>query len=137
MGAGRGTAAQPCPRQPCSAACGAASDTAGISLLALPGIPRAGGGSEKWEVNIPARVSGRVSALILPRPDTWKQQLSVPKYVSEWEIQEDTEEDREERLSLPVGTRVFHRPLTLPKQQMLRAKTHPELHAWQRFWDKS
>lgn len=129
MGAGRGTAAQPCPRQPCSAA----SDTAGISLLALPGIPQAGGGSEKWEVNIPAQVS----ALILPRPDTWKQQLSVPKYVSEWEIQEDTEEGREERLSLPVGTRVFHRPLTLPKQQMLRAKTHPELHAWQRFWDKS
>lgn len=74
---------------------GCARDTTGISLLALPGIPQAGGGSEKWESNIPAQVSGQVSAFILPRPDTWNQQLSVPKCISEWEIQKDMKEDGE------------------------------------------
>lgn len=132
-GQGRGTAAQPCSHQPCSAA----RDKARISLLALPGIPQAGGGSEKWEFNIPAQVSGQVSALILPRPDTWNQQLSVPKYISEWEIQEDIKVDREERLPLPLGTRVFHRPFTLPRQWIFWAKTHPELHTWHIFWYKT
>lgn len=107
--AGRGTGAQPCHTSPALLP-GVRRDTASISLLALPGTHQAGGGSEKWQSHIPVQVS----AFILPSPDTWEQQLSVPECISEWEIQEDMKVDREECLPLPLGTCDFHSPSHSP-----------------------
>lgn len=53
-------------------------ETNWISLLALPAVSQAGGGKEKGETDIPAWVSGQVSALILQGDDTCRSWCQNP-----------------------------------------------------------